>query len=69
MAERRPGKTRPKRSRPTGDEIARTPEYQALLADLSALIAAAKAGGVIRPRKTMRDLRRAPRRKGVGDET
>ena len=57
MAERRRRTPSSKRLRRSADEIARTPEYRALLAEISALIRAAKARGAVRPRVTMRDLR------------
>ena len=67
MAERRPRKASPKRSRLSGDEIARTPEYKKLLADLVAIIKLAKGQGAIFTRVAKRNPRKPAKRKRAGD--
>ena len=50
----RPGDRRPRKRKELDDDIAETPEYKVLLADVKALIRAAQAGGLVKPRSAKR---------------
>ncbi len=81
MPERRDGKASSKRPKPSTEQIVRTPDYEAMLADIVAMIRAARKRGPIRPRITLRSLHKSLRnhrkfdaeglnrgeREGVGD--
>jgi hypothetical protein len=65
VAKRLSKKAPAKRAKPA-DDIATTPEYQAMLKDISALIEAAKKQGAFGSRRTKRDQPKKARGKGEG---
>jgi len=65
--DRRVGEATPKSLEPSAEQITRTPEYEAMLANIVAMIRAAKERGPIRPRITLRELRKHAQGEGVHD--